>query len=171
MNPVPNPNPGRAEDGDHLRSLAHRHSAGGGFMCAQDVRQSVVLHELLHRLLSVAHGSGPSFAGAEAVLIEVGLLLVLRRVRPEEVQHHLPQLRLLAGTAERQVEGRGDAIDHIDTRRGRTVDGTGDASVNTKNHVVDRGGERQVVKHSVCLFPNLKLTPIFGSTEIATSSE
>lgn len=140
-------------------------------MSAQDVRQSVVLHELLDGLLAVAHGSGSSFARAEAVLVEMRLLLVLRRIRPQQVQHHLAQLRLLAGGTGRQVVGSRNAIDHLDTRRRGTVDRTRNASVDTKNHVVDRGGEWQVVKHAVCLFPNLKLTPIFGSTEIATSSE
>ena len=151
------PYPRRTEDRDHLGPLPHRHSVRRRFVRPQNVRQPIRADELLHGLLPVAHRAGPAFPHPEPVLVQKRLLPVLRGVRPEQVRHELLQLGVVLRTGRRrQLERRGNQVDGVDRGRLLALQGTRDPAVHAEDHVVDRGGHREVVEHLVGASPDLQ---------------
>ena len=139
----------RAENGDHLASLADVNALLRRLVRTNDVRHARRVQEVLNRLVAVADRARPARALAEARVVQPLLLLVLRGVRPQQVVRQL--LDLLGARVRRRHAHRRRAGDHVDAvqRRFRGRQRPRDSAVHAEDDVVDGGGEGQVVEDGV----------------------
>ena len=139
----------RAENGDDATALADVDALLRRLVCAHDVRHAVGVQEVLDGLVTVADGSRAALALAEAGTIQPLLLLVLRRVRPQEVAGELLDLlgtRVGGGHADRR--GTRDLVDALE-RRLLGGERTRNATMHAEDDVVDGGCEGHVVEDGV----------------------
>ena len=139
----------RTEDGDHTTSLADVDSLLRGFMSSHDVRHAVGVQEVLDRLVAIADGSRTSFTFSKSSVVQSLLLLVLRRIRPQQVVRQLLDLlRSLVVRDHSHRSGAGDLVDALQSAfRGR--ERPRDASVDAEDHIIDGGGEGEVIEDGV----------------------
>ena len=103
----------------------------------------------MNRPVSVADRSGASLALAEPRVVQPLLLLVLRGVRPQQVVRQLLDLLgPLVGGRHAHRRGAGDLVDALQ-RALRRRERPRNAAVHAEDHVVDGGGEGEVVEHRV----------------------
>ena len=148
----------RTENGDHLGAFPHRDATRRRLMRSQNMGELVAGHELVHRLLSVAHRSRSPLALSKPVGIEMRLLLVAGGVGPQKVGDHLLHRQVLSRLDVRQqgVWSR-NVVDQRDGRRGETLQRPRDTAMHAEDDIVDRGGKRKVVENSVGLLPDLRV--------------
>ena len=154
LNPLLHTHLRRAENGDHLGALPNGNAARRRLVRSQNVRELVAGHELVHRLLSVAHRSRSPLALSEPVAVEMRLLLVSGRIGPQKVRDHLLHRQVLARLhCWQQRVGRRDVVDQRDGGRRETLQRSRDAAVDAEDHVVDCGGKRQIIEDGVRPIP------------------
>ena len=149
----------RAENGNHLASLADVDPLLRGLVRTNNVCHAGRVQEVLNRLVAVANRAGTALALAESAVVEPALLLTGRRVRPQQVTSQLLDLLVsqLHSTHHRRLaialhgahrRGAGNASDALQSGGGGR-ERAGDAAVDAEDHVVDGGGEGQAVEHGV----------------------
>ena len=144
----------RAENGNHLASLADVDSLLRGLVRTHNVCHAGRVQEVLNRLVAVANRAGAAFALAESALVQILLLLVLRGIGPQQVVRQL--LDLLGALVRSRHAHSGRTRDHVNAvqrglvRRQRARN----AAVDAENHVVDGGGEGQVVEDGIRQCPD-----------------
>ena len=146
----------RTENGDHLGAFPYRDATRRRLMRSQNMGELVAGHELVHRLLSVAHRSRSPLALSKPVGIEMRLLLVAGGVGPQKVGDHLLHRQVLSRLdVRRQRVGDGDLVDHGHRRALESLQRPWNAAMHAEDDIVDRGGKRKVVENSVGLLPDL----------------
>ena len=159
LNPLLHTHLRRAENGDHLGTLPNGNAARRRLVRSQNVRELVAGHELVHRLLSVAHRSRSPLALSEPVAVEMRLLLVSGRIGPQKVRDHLLHRQVLARLdVGRQRVGDGDLVDHAERRALQPLQRSRNAAVDAEDGVVDGGCQRQTVEDGVRFLPDLRVS-------------
>lgn len=149
----------RAENGNHLASLADVDSLLRGLVRTHNVCHAGRVQEVLNRLVAVANRAGTALALAKSAVVEPALLLTGRRVRPQQVTSQLLDLLVsqLHSTHHRRLaialhgahrRGAGNASDALQSGGGGR-ERAGDAAVDAEDHVVDGGGEGQIIKDGI----------------------
>ena len=145
----------RAENGNHLASLADVDPLLRGLVRTNNVCHAGRVQEVLNRLVAVANRARTALALAESALVQPLFLLVLRGIGPQQVVRQL--LDLLGALVRGRHAHGGRTRDHVDAvqrgliRRQRARN----AAVDAEDHVVDGGGEGQVVEDGIRHCPDV----------------
>ena len=113
------------------------------------------VQEVLNRLVAVANRAGAALALAESALVQPLFLLVLRGIGPQQVVRQL--LDLLGAFVRGRHAHSGRTRDHVDAVQRRLIrrQRTWNAAVDAEDHVVDGGGEGQVVEDGIRHCPDV----------------
>lgn len=152
------------ENGDHASALADVHSLLRRLVRTHNMGQLVLVQELRDRLVAEANRARTALTLAESAVVEPALLLTGRRVRPQQVTSQLLDLLVsqLHSTHHRRLavtlhgahrRGAGDASDALQSGGGGR-ERAGDAAVDAEDHVVDGGGEGQIIKDGIRQHPD-----------------
>ena len=145
----------RAKNRDHPSPLANIDPLLRRFVRPHNMRHPRRVQKVLNRFVSIADRPGASLSLPEPRVVQMLLLLVLRRVRPQQVVRELLDLlRPLVDGHHLHRERTGDLVDALQ-RALCLGEGTGDASVHAEDHVVDRRREGQAVEHRVRFLPEV----------------
>ena len=145
----------RAENGNHLASLADVDPLLRGLVRTNNVCHAGRVQEVLNRLVAVANRAGTALALAESAVVQILLLLVLRGIGPQQVVRQL--LDLLGAFVRGRHAHSGRTRDHVDAVQRRLIrrQRTWNAAVDAEDHVVDGGGEGQVVEDGIRHCPDV----------------
>ena len=144
----------RAENGNHLASLADVDPLLRGLVRTNNVCHAGRVQEVLNRLVAVANRAGTALALAESAVVQILLLLVLRGIGPQQVVRQL--LDLLGALVRGRHAHSGRTRDHVDAVQRGLVwrQRARNTAVDAENHVVDGGGEGQIIKDGIRQHPD-----------------
>mmetsp|Transcript_15051 Transcript_15051/g.31959 ORF Transcript_15051/g.31959 Transcript_15051/m.31959 type:complete len:318 (-) Transcript_15051:992-1945(-) len=150
---------GCREYSEHPCALGDSNSLGMSFMSSHDVRESLLLQEVCHSLVTETNGSATTkTVSVSCPSIDRRIFLMLRRrIRPNAIRRHLLIIIILVFV--RRVDPRNlihvQNVLYPSALHTRVRNRTGDTPVNAEDVLIDDSRQRHAIEGRIGHFPHL----------------